>query len=90
MNNNSKQYPDNTVTYARLMEISKKNEFKKKHSLRIGIIVPPSPFVVPNGWEFVHTAPFEGPSVISAVLRGLGFEVEILDQREDFNPESVA
>lgn len=53
-------------------------------------MVPPSPFIVPHGWEFVHRAPFEGPSVISAVLKGLGFEVVILDQREDFNPQSLS
>lgn len=82
-------YPDNTEAYARLLKISQKTEFKRKHNLKVGIIVPPSPFVVPNGWEFVHAAPFEGPSVISAVLKGLGLEVVILDQREDFDPQSL-
>lgn len=82
--------PDNTVTYNRLLEISQKVQFKQKHNLKIGIIIPPSPFVVPRGWEFVHRAPLEGPSVIAAVLRGLGLEVIILDQRENFNPETLA
>ena len=45
---------------------------------------------MPCGWEFVHRAPFEGPSVIAAVLKGMGFNVVVLDQREDFNPESLA
>ena len=85
-----KPYLDNTPTYARLLKISQKSEFKKKHNLRIGIVVPPSPFVVPNGWEFVHTAPFEGPSVVAAVLRGLGLEVIILDQRDNFDPQALA
>ncbi len=80
-------YPDNTRTYARLFKIAQAPGFKKRHSITVGIIVPPSPFVVPNGWEFVHRAPFEGPSVISAVLRGLGLDVVILDQRENFDPE---
>lgn len=83
-------YPDNTTTYARLFKISQMTDFKQKHNLKVGIVIPPSPFVVPNGWEFVHTAPFEGPSVIAAVLRGLGLEVVILDYRENFAPQSLA
>lgn len=85
-----KPYPDNTMTYRRLLKISQKTRFKRKHNLKVGIVVSPSPFVVPNGWEFVHSAPFEGPSVISAVLRGLGFEAVILDQRENFDPRALA
>lgn len=80
-------YPDNTPTYARLFKIAHAKGFKKKYNIRIGIIIPPSSFVVPNGWEFVHKAPFEGPSVIAAVLKGMGFDVVILDQRENFSPD---
>lgn len=83
-------YPDASATYVRLSKISRMVRFKKKHNITVGIIVPPSPFVVPNGWEFVHTAPFEGPSVIAALLRGMGFGVIILDQRDDFNPYALA
>ncbi|MDD5725344.1 MAG: radical SAM protein, partial [Candidatus Omnitrophica bacterium] len=82
-------YPDNSTAYARLFKISRSVSFKKKHNLKIGIIVPPSCFVVPNGWEFVHRAPFEGPSVIAAVLRGLGLEVVLLDQRADPDPGAL-
>ncbi len=84
-----RRYPDNTPTYARLFKIAETLNFRKKHNIKIGIIVPPSSFVVPNGWEFVHQAPFEGPSVISAVLRGLGLEVILLDQRGNFNPDAL-
>jgi len=83
-------YPENTITYSRLLEISNKTKFQKKHSLKVGIIVPPSPFVVPVGWEFVHSAPFEGPSVVAAVFKGLGFETVILDQRTNFDPKVLA
>lgn len=83
-------YPDNTPTYARLFKLAQITGFKKKYNIKIGIIVPPSVFVVPNGWEFVHRAPFEGPSVISAVLRGLGLDVVLLDQRNNFNPEALS
>jgi len=82
-----KPYPDNTSTYTRLLKIAESVDFKKKHDIKIGIIVPPSPFVVPNGWEFVHRAPFEGPSIIAAILRGLGLDVVLLDQRENFDAE---
>jgi len=58
--------------------------------MKVGLIVPPSPFVVPRGWEFVHRAPFEGPSVIAAVFRGLGLDVVLFDQRDNFNPEALA
>lgn len=84
------KYPDNTETYKRLAAIADKTDHKRVHDLKVGIIVPPSPFIVPNGWEFVHSAPFEGPSVIAAVLKGLGLEVVILDRREDIDPESLA
>lgn len=83
-------YPDNTLTYARLYKIAQAKIIKKLQDVKVGIIVPPSCFVVPNGWEFVHRAPFEGPSVIAAVLKGLGLDVELLDQRENFNPDALA
>ncbi len=82
--------PDKTKTYKRLFALSKSTDYTVTRSLRIGLIVPPSPFVVPGGWEFVHSAPFEGPSVIAAVLKGLGFEVILFDQREQFNPDELA
>lgn len=82
-------YPDNTRAYSRLWKISQGLKIGKKHNIKIGIIVPPSGFVVPNGWEFVHRAPFEGPSVIAAVLKGLGLQVSLLDQRDNFDAEAL-
>jgi len=82
-------YPDNTNTYKRLLKISQNLQPKIKHNLKIGIIVPPSIFVVPTGWEFVHTAPFEGPSVIASLLKGIGLDVVILDERSNFNPYAL-
>lgn len=83
-------YPDNTLTYARLYKIAQAKNLKRIHDVKVGIIIPPSCFVVPNGWEFVHRAPFEGPSVIAAVLKGMGLDVVLLDQRENFNPDALA
>jgi len=83
-------YPDNTQTYARLYSIAQGGQKRKKSGLKAGIVVPPSCFVVPRGWEFVHQAPFEGPSIIAAVLKGLGLEVDIVDQRDNFDPEVLS
>lgn len=74
-------------TYNRLALLPSPDKCVVKLNKRFALIVPPSPFVVPTGWEWTHTAPFEGPSVISSVLRGLGFEVKLIDLRDDFNPE---
>jgi radical SAM superfamily enzyme YgiQ (UPF0313 family) len=46
-------------------------------------------FVVPRGWEWVHSAPFEGPSILAALIRGLGYPFRLFDQRETFDPEEV-
>ena len=83
-------FPDNTLTYRRLYAIAQKSHFKKLHAIKVGIVVPPSCFVVPNGWEFVHKSPFEGPSVIAAVLKGLGVDVILFDQRENVDPNVLA
>jgi len=42
----------------------------------LGIIVPPSPFVVPAGWEFVLKQPFEGVSYIATVTHNTGYKVK--------------
>ncbi len=56
---------------------------------KVALIVPPSPFVVPTGWEWCHSAPFEGPSIIASIFKGLGFHFELLDQRDDHDPNSL-
>jgi radical SAM superfamily enzyme YgiQ (UPF0313 family) len=77
------------VTINRLRELPTPNEAKQTSSLHFGLLVPPSPFVVPRGWEWAHYAPFEGPSMIAGLLKGLGYKVTLLDQRDDYDPESV-
>jgi radical SAM superfamily enzyme YgiQ (UPF0313 family) len=57
--------------------------------LSVALLVPPSVFVVPSGWEWTHTAPFEGPSILAALIKGLGYPFRLLDQREQFDPEQV-
>jgi len=54
------------------------------------IIVPPSCFTVPEGWEFVLKQPFEGVSYIATVLFNAGFPVRIVDARFQNDPVKFA
>lgn len=80
---------DFDVTLNRLKKLPLPHEAKQTSSLHFGLIVPPSPFVMPYGWEWAHTAPFEGPSMIAGLLKGLGYKVTLLDQREIYEPEDL-
>lgn len=80
---------DSNSTYKRLSNLPLPHEAKQTIEQNFALIVPPSPFVVPVGWEWTHTAPFEGPSVIASVVKGLGFGFKLIDQREDFNTENI-
>jgi radical SAM superfamily enzyme YgiQ (UPF0313 family) len=51
----------------------------------IGIVVPPSPFIVPPGWYFVVRQPFEGVSCIATVVKNAGYAVKIIDVRQEKN-----
>ena len=57
---------------------------------RFTLIVGPSPFSMPRGWEFFLTAPYEGATYISTVLHNAGFPVRIIDVRYDPNPMESA
>jgi anaerobic magnesium-protoporphyrin IX monomethyl ester cyclase len=84
--------PDKTITdetLNRLRQLPLPNDAKQTSSLHFGLIVPPSPFVMPYGWEWSHYAPFEGPSMIAGLLKGLGYKVTLLDQREVYDPEDL-
>ncbi|MGZ3690155.1 MAG: methyltransferase domain-containing protein [Pseudobdellovibrio sp.] len=80
---------DMDVTLNRLRALPTPNEAKQTSSVHFGLIVPPSPFVMPYGWEWAHYAPFEGPSMIAGLLKGLGYKVTLLDQREIYDPEDL-
>ncbi|MFZ5480214.1 MAG: B12-binding domain-containing radical SAM protein [Myxococcota bacterium] len=53
---------------------------------RISLVVGPSPFTMPRGWEFFLTSPYEGISYISTVLHNAGYPVRIIDVRYAKNP----
>lgn len=54
------------------------------------IVVPPSSFTVPQGWEFVLKQPFEGVSYIATVLHNAGYPVRIIDVRWAASPVEAA
>ncbi|MCX5796101.1 MAG: radical SAM protein [Elusimicrobia bacterium] len=82
--------PENSArTIERVAAIPLPHEAKAVHGHAVGLLIPPSVFVVPRGWEWTHTAPFEGPSILSSLVKGLGYPFRMIDQRDDFDAEHV-
>ncbi|HJN77069.1 MAG TPA: radical SAM protein [Myxococcota bacterium] len=52
----------------------------------IALVVGPSPFSMPRGWEFFLTSPYEGIAYISTVLHNAGYPVRIIDVRYAVDP----
>jgi radical SAM superfamily enzyme YgiQ (UPF0313 family) len=80
---------NSSETIRRISSLPLPHEAKILHQTSVALIVPPSVFVVPRGWEWTHTAPFEGPSILATLIRGLGYPFRLFDQREDFDPEQI-
>ena len=57
---------------------------------RVTLVVGPSPFSMPRGWEFFLTSPYEGVSYIGTVLHNAGYAVRIVDVRYDPTPLQTA
>lgn len=57
---------------------------------RFTIVVGPSPFSMPRGWEFFLTSPYEGVTYIATVLHNAGYPVRIVDTRYSPDPMSDA
>jgi radical SAM superfamily enzyme YgiQ (UPF0313 family) len=57
---------------------------------RFTLVVGPSPFSMPRGWEFFLASPYEGASYISTVLYNSGYPVRIIDVRYDLSPLKTA
>ena len=53
---------------------------------RFTLVVGPSPFTMPRGWEFFLTSPYEGASYIATVLHNAGYPVRIVDARYSPDP----
>ncbi len=78
----------------RLMNIMREQDqapVPTDHSLpAITLLVGPSPFTMPRGWEFFLTSPYEGVSYISTVLHNAGYPVRIVDVRYAIDPLNEA
>jgi len=57
---------------------------------RFTLVVGPSPFSMPRGWEFFLTAPYEGATYIATVMHNAGYPVRIIDVRYDPTPLETA
>lgn len=57
---------------------------------KIVLVVGPSPFTMPRGWEFFLASPYEGVSYIATVLHNAGYPVRIVDVRYDPDPLETA
>ncbi len=57
---------------------------------RFTLLVGPSPFSMPRGWEFFLTSPYEGATYISTVLHNAGYPVRIVDVRYAIDPKAEA
>ena len=57
---------------------------------RFTLVVGPSPFTMPRGWEFFLTSPYEGATYISTVLHNAGYPVRIVDVRYVLDPLDAA
>ena len=61
------------------------------HSLpAITLLVGPSPFTMPRGWEYFLTSPYEGITYIATVLYNAGYPVRIVDVRYALDPLNEA
>jgi anaerobic magnesium-protoporphyrin IX monomethyl ester cyclase len=57
---------------------------------RLSIVVGPSPFSMPRGWEFFLTSPYEGVTYIATVVHNAGYPVRIIDVRYERDPLRAA
>jgi len=78
---------NSALTIRRVSSLPLPHKAKGVNGVSFCLVVPPSVFVVPRGWEWVHSAPFEGPSILAALIKGLGYPFRLLDQREHLDPE---
>ena len=60
------------------------------HKPCFGLVVAPSAFTVPVGWDFVLLQPFEGVAYIATILHNAGYRVKIIDVRLAAEPVEEA
>ncbi|NTV15005.1 MAG: radical SAM protein [Desulfobulbaceae bacterium] len=75
---------------AQMREQDQRPEVTDRWLPRITLLVGPSPFTMPRGWEFFLTAPYEGVTYIATVLHNAGYPVRIVDVRFAVDPLAEA
>ena len=84
----------NTENDLRLMHVMREQDqaaIPTDRSLpRITLLVGPTPFTMPRGWEFFLTSPYEGITYIATVLHNAGYPVRIVDVRYAVDPLAEA
>ncbi len=70
----------------KLATISKSNFSAGNISLRVVLVVPPSPQVPTPGREFLVTGPFEGFTYIATLIKKMGCNLKVVDCRLKDNP----
>jgi len=83
----NKEMPDRA--YRRISTIPSPDRARITEVLHLGLLVPPSPPRLSSSWEWLYSAPYEGPSIIASLLKGLGYRTTLLDQRRDLNPDAL-
>lgn len=53
---------------------------------RFTVVVGPSPFTMPRGWEYYLTTPYEGVTYIATVAHNAGYPTRIVDVRFEIDP----
>ncbi len=77
--------------WMQVMQQQDRQPVSTNHTLpKITLVVGPSPFTMPRGWEFFLCAPYEGISYISTVLYNAGYPVRIVDVRYVLDPMGQA
>lgn len=75
----------NSPTDVTLMNIMKEQDETPESTNpkypRFTLVVGPSPFTMPRGWEYYLCTPYEGVTYISTVLYNAGYPVKIVDVR---------
>ncbi len=75
------------IKFMHMMREQDQNPVPTNHNLpSMTLVVGPSPFTMPRGWEFFLTSPYEGISYISTVLYNAGYPVRIIDVRYSLDP----
>lgn len=82
---------DNDIRLMAIMREQDQAPVPTDYSLpAVTLLVGPSPFTMPRGWEYYLTTPCEGITYIATVLHNAGYPVRIVDVRFALDPLNEA